>query len=201
MGSRPLVVEPWTEAGRPAMPADGLLVLRLATPDSRNRDSARRLVRNALCRILALLLDCRPESVPLLSPPGQPLRLAGPAEKIGLSVSHETGISLLAIHLHGAVGIDVLRPADIPVDDTELLRLSSDYFGPEAAAQLSLLPQEARRQAFALAWVKLEAGLKCLGEGLAEWSPQRQALLADCRVRALGLPEGLVGAVAHRISR
>lgn len=199
MPDRPLVVHRWTDTDRPAMPADGLQLFSLATPASPHRDGARQLVRNALREILAPLLGCAPTAVPLRSAPGLPLRLDIPEGQIGLSVSHEAGLSLLAIHLHGPVGIDLLRVADLPVDDTELQRLSMDYCGEEAPASLATLPKEARRQAFAQSWVKLEASLKCLGEGLTEWSPERQVMLADCRIRELALPEGMVGAVAQQI--
>lgn len=199
MTGPPRVVHCWTDADRPAMPADGLQVFSLKTPAGPHRDAARQLVRSALREILAPLLGCAPQAVPLFSVPGQPLRLNIAQSKIGLSVSHETGLSLLALHLHGAVGIDLVRLADIPEDDTELQRLSADYYGAEAAASLAALHREARRQAFARAWVKLEASLKCLGEGLTEWSPERQAWLANCRVRELALPAGMVGAVSHRI--
>lgn len=199
MKNRPLVVPHWTGAAPLAMPEDGLLVFSLVTPLTRNRDSARQQVRSALRATLAPLLGCAPEAVPLRSHPGQPLRLDVPQGKIGLSVSHETGLSLLAIHLNGTVGVDLLRVADIPKDDAELQRLSADYCGAESAASLAALPKEARRQAFARAWVTLEAGLKCLGEGLAEWSPERQVWLVNCRIRELALPEGLVGAVASLI--
>lgn len=199
MDGRPLVVPHWTGAAPLAMPADGLLVFSLTTPGTRNRDNARQLARSALREILAPLLGCAPESVPLRSPPGQPLRLDVPEGKIGLSVSHETGFSLLAIHLNGTVGVDLLRLADIPEDDAELQRLSADYCGAESAASLAAQPKEARRQAFAQAWVRLEASLKCLGEGLTEWSPQRQVMLADCRIREIALPEGMVGAVASLV--
>lgn len=199
MKNRPLVVPHWTGAAPLAMPEDGLLVFSLTTPLTRNRDSARQQVRDALRATLAPLLGYTPEAVPLRSHTGQPLRLDVPEGKIGLSVSHEAGLSLLAIHLHGPVGIDLLRVADLPVDDTELQRLSMDYCGEEAPASLATLPKEARRQAFAQSWVKLEASLKCLGEGLTEWSPERQVMLADCRIRELALPEGMVGAVAQQI--
>jgi 4'-phosphopantetheinyl transferase len=200
MKSRPLVVPPWTAAGRLAMPEDGLLVFSL-TPCSTNRDAARQLVRSALRETLAPLLGCTPAAVPLISLPGRAIHLAPQEGEIGLSVSHEAGLSLVAIHLHGAVGVDLLRVAEIPLAGDEVLRLATDYLGAEVASRLSSLLEEARRQAFAKAWAGLEAGLKCLGKGLAEWSPERQALLANCRIRELALPAGLLGAVAVRIGQ
>jgi 4'-phosphopantetheinyl transferase len=199
MKSRPLVVPPWTAAGRLPMPEDGLLVFSLTTPYDTNRDVARQLVRTALRETLAPLLGCTPAAVPLISVPGQAIRLALQEGKIGLSVSHEAGLSLVAIHLHGAVGVDLLRVAEIPLAGEEVLRLARDYLGAGVASRLSSLTEEARWQAFAEAWAGLEAGLKCQGEGLVECSPERQALLANCRIRELALPAGLLGAVAVRI--
>lgn len=181
------------------MPEDGLLVFSLATPYDTNRDAARQFVRTALRETLAPRLGCTPAAVPLISIPGQPLRLAGLEGEIGLSVGHEAGLSLVAIHRNGAIGVDLLRVTGMPLVGDEVLRLAKDYLGAEAASRLDSLPEEARRQAFAEAWVGLEAGLKCLGEDLAEWSTERQVLLANCRIRELALPEGLVGAVAVRI--
>ncbi|MBS1161375.1 MAG: hypothetical protein H6R15_3794 [Proteobacteria bacterium] len=196
MNSPPIVVPQWTGAGSLPTPENGLLVFWLTTPFTQNRDLARQLVRSALREMLAPLLDCAPATVPLLSQPGQPLRLAGRERQIGLSVSHAAGRSLVAIHLNGAVGVDLLRVDDLAMKDAELQRMAMDYLGNEVARTLAGLPGEAQRQAFANAWVGLEAGLKCLGDGLAEWSPERQALLAHCRIRGLLLPEGVVGAVA-----
>lgn len=196
MNSQPLIVPQWTGAGSLPTPENGLLVFWLTTPFSQNRDIARQLVRSALRDSLAPLLDCAPAAVPLLAQPGQPLRLAGRERQIGLSVSHTPGLSLVAIHRHGAVGVDLLRVDDLTMKDAELQRMAEDYLGNEVARTLAGLLGERRRQAFAEAWVGLEAGLKCLGEGLAEWSPERQTLLANCRIRELALPKGLVGAVA-----
>lgn len=199
MPDRPLVVPAWTQDEPLPMPRDGLLVFSLSTPFTRNRDLARQQTRAALCEVLAPLLGCPPQEVPLLSALGQPPRLRGRDSRIGLSVSHEAGLSLVAIHLNGAVGVDLLRVAEIPREDDELLLLSAEYLGTETASMLADLPQNACRQAFARTWVALEAGLKCLGRGLTEWSPERQILLANCRIRELALPEGLIGAVALRI--
>jgi len=199
MHCRPLLVPQWPGSGPLAPAEDGLLVFSLDTPCTRNRDRARQLVRNALREMLAPLLGCTPAAVPLIAESGEPLRLAGLESAIGLSVSHETGLSLVAIHLNGAVGVDLLQVAEMSMNGNEVLRLATDYLGTGVASRLASLPEETRRQAFAKAWVGLEAGLKCLGEGLREYSPERQVLLANCRIRELALPTGLLGAVALRI--
>jgi 4'-phosphopantetheinyl transferase len=165
----------------------------LATPDTPQRAEARRLVRAALRETLAELLSVAPERLPLLSVPGQPLRLGAPWENIGLSVSHEPGLSLFAINLAGPLGVDLLRVAALPAD---LAPLARDYLGPAAAEQLAALAPAARRQAFAVAWTQFEASLKCLGLALGEWTPQRAAHLATCRVTQLTMPAGWVAALA-----
>ncbi|MGE5472300.1 MAG: 4'-phosphopantetheinyl transferase family protein [Bacteroidota bacterium] len=191
-----VAIQPWRLGGTAPQIGGELLVFSIATPATAIRDQARQQVRQALREILAPALGCLVPEVPLLSSPGQPLQLDFPGHSMGLSVSHEVGLSLFAINPPGPVGVDLLKLEQLPLADEELLRLATDYLGPETAHALGCSTTGQRRQMFALAWAKHEASLKCLGEGLREWSPPRQAKLAPCRVRELALPEGWAGAVA-----
>ncbi|NTV10021.1 MAG: 4'-phosphopantetheinyl transferase superfamily protein [Zoogloea sp.] len=192
----PLAVHRWPAAGAPIAPQHGLLIIAVDTQHSTQREEARRLVRAALAELLGAHLGCPAAAVRLVSHPGQPLRLDRPDTRIGLSVSHEPGLSLAVAHLAGPVGIDLLQVPRDPGWLAEIPLLARDYLGPEIAAQIAALPADERAFRFAREWTALEAGLKCLGSGLDEWSPALQQRLAGCRRHRLQLPGDHVGAVA-----
>lgn len=176
--------------------ADQLLVLGIETPHSTLRDAARATVRSVARQALGAILACRPESVPLVSSPGQPLRVDLPGRPIGLSVSHEAGLSLLAINLHGAVGIDLMR-LDQQFDwASDWQPVAHDYLGQDAGTAIANAPAERRQKMFAGHWTALEASLKCNGLPLSEWDAMRARNLRQCRTAALELPHNMVGAVA-----
>jgi 4'-phosphopantetheinyl transferase len=172
--------------------APGLHLRCIETPETPLRESARRIVRAALREVLSSLLPAPCESPVLISVPGQPIRLAPPWADVGLSVSHEPGLSLLAINLDGPVGVDLLRVAAIPAD----IAVARDYLGPDIARTLAMLPTGQRPQHFARAWARFEARLKCQALELREWTPELAERLAACSVAELALPAGWVGAVA-----
>jgi len=168
--------------------AQELLIVAVDTPDTPIRDSARRLVRAVLRQILG--------EVELISTPGQPIRLARPDSRLGISISHENGLSLLAIHRSGPVGIDLLNIAGAPDWQAEISTLAIDYLGPASARSIAGLSPSAQMAAFAQAWTAHEARLKCRGLALEEWSAALAAQLSPCCVQQLALPAGYVGAVA-----
>lgn len=174
------------------LPAGARLhLLAVETPDTPLRESARGLIRTALREALAQILGRPASSLSIHSVPGEAPRIL-PDCQAGLSISHEAGLSLAAIHLDGAVGVDCLRVselADLPV-------LARDYLGTEAAQAIARLPQSEHASAFAQAWCAHEAKLKCLGLGLQEWSPELACRLSACVAEALALPAGWAGAVA-----
>ena len=173
-----------------------LLVISVVTPDSTLRDTARAQMRDALREVLSLQLGCAPESVVLQSIPGQPLRVEQPGhgQNIGLSISHEAGLSVAALRRNGPVGVDILRIA--PAFDWQAV--ACDYLGPQAVRRIASLPDPEQLLAFAREWTRLEAGLKCLGLGLQEWNPALRQRLENCRVIELELPSELCGSVAYR---
>ena len=132
----------------------------------------------------------------LKSIPGQPLRVEQPShgQNIGLSISHEAGLSVAALRRNGPVGVDIMRIA--PAFDWQAL--ARDYLGPQAVRRIASQPESEKPMAFAREWTRLEAGLKCLGLALQEWSPALAERLESCQLMALDLPSGLCGAVAWR---
>ena len=163
-------------------PCRDILIAAVDTPMTANRDAARRLVRQALQDALDARLG---ERVDLIEVRGQALRLAAPHAGIGLSVSHVPGLSLLAIHLAGPIGIDLLGLDQIPSDPEERQRVSTDYLGKGIC--------DPRR--FAQAWTRYEASSKCLGQPIAEG---RGDNLAGCRCIDLALPDNYLGSLAIR---
>lgn len=170
--------------------AQSLLLVAIDTPCTSVRDTARRLVRGVLREILG--------NVELISVPGQAICLAQADSPIGISVSHESGLSLLAVNFSGPVGIDLLRIPDDPDWEGQIPALASDYLGPTLARQLSDLAPQERLAHFAQAWTRHEARLKCQGLPLTEWSSILEASLNEYRARPLALPSGYVGAVATK---
>jgi 4'-phosphopantetheinyl transferase len=170
--------------------AQDLLIVAINTPHTPIRDTARQRVRGALREILG--------DVELISVPGQAIRLAQADSTIGISVSHESGLSLLAVNFSGPVGIDLLRIPDDPDWASQISMLASDYLGPKIARQISDLAPQERMKNFAQAWTAHEARLKCRGLALAEWSSELEASLSKCCVQPLALPPGYVGAVATK---
>jgi 4'-phosphopantetheinyl transferase len=196
MSNPPLAVDPWP-ASRPlfleGQRADReLIAISIATPDTAIRAAARQQIRDALRDVLSALLGQPFETAPLISQPGQALRIDMAGQCIGLSVSHEPGITLAAIHRHGAVGIDLMRTA--PTFDWK--PVAHDYLGAQACDRIARTPTAQQPHAFALEWTRFEAGLKCLGLALTEWNPVLERRLACCRHIELELPEGFAGAVA-----
>ena len=165
-----------------------LLIVAVNTKNTSIRESARQLVRTVLREMLG--------DVKLISTPGQPLRLAGQDSQPGISVSHERGLSLLAIHFSGPVGVDLLRIGEPAGWQTEIPTLAVDYLGPEIAQRIARLPPPEQLAQFAQAWTDHEARLKCRGSGLEEWSHALENGLSPYGVQCLALPAGFVGAVA-----
>jgi len=161
-------------------------VLALALPPTLPRPQARLALRQALLEALAQQLGASIEELQLETVPGLAPRLIGHA--IGISFSHEAGLSLAAVNLLGPVGVDLLLDAPAPPDWQAVAR---DYLGPQAQAGM-------RAQDFGLAWTAHEARLKFHRRALSEWQPcmAEPTWLATCQCHALRLPQGWVGSLA-----
>jgi 4'-phosphopantetheinyl transferase len=160
-----------------------------------DREAARHAIRQAIVAELADASGVAPERITLHSAEGQVpwAQLASPAgpRRAWLAISHDGELSVAAISLQGAVGIDVSRIEDIP--DWE--PVARDYLGPGITAMLAALPAGERALALARAWTEREARLKYFGRELVEWSDVGDRLLQACRCLPLDLPEGYVGAL------
>jgi 4'-phosphopantetheinyl transferase len=195
-----VLVHPWPDAAPLALKAlrgaQALTVIHVTTPNTEIRNEAREHLRAALRELLAALLQQPAVTLPLVSQPGQALVLDLPGRPIGLSVSHAPGLSVAAVHRHGAVGVDVMRIADGADWMPDWETVARDYLGPQAQARIANVTTDQRPYAFAREWTALEASLKCLGIGLTEWTPALERRLAGCMVTTLDVPLGLCGAVA-----
>ncbi|KAB8050095.1 4'-phosphopantetheinyl transferase superfamily protein [Janthinobacterium rivuli] len=167
--------------------ADGVLVIGMVPPPSRMeaRTHLRQAVREAVAQWLKLSI----ETISVESTPGQPPRLLLAGGAAGLSFSHDEGLSLAAVHLHGAVGIDVMRVQAI----ADWFMLARDYLGPQVADALAACPADQRPLALAQAWTAREAALKCAGLQLTEWDGAAPA----CRLQALRLAAPYVATLAY----
>ncbi len=174
---------------------DGLFVIGLAGDGE--RAVARRRIRVALREALAQLTGVPVEDIAIESVPGRApsVSFAGaPRDHAvpGIAITHDGALSLAAIHLHGRIGIDLMRVHEIPELDT----LARDYLGPRIAAQLHASAPAERAAAFARAWSEHEARLKCFGLQLAEWTSEADRYTALCRCMPLDLAAGLAGSLA-----
>ena len=191
-------VHPWPDGLAQAL-ADlrgaGLTVLSVPMLPTAHRAEARSAIRHAVQHTLAAFLNCPATSVALLSRPGQATQVAAPnAGLVHLSISHTPGFSVAAISTRGAVGVDVMA-VDTP-NMPDWADVARDYLGPLAAKALQHVQPDDRPAAFARAWTVLEAGLKCLGLGLTEWTPGLATRLQACRITPLALTPDCCGALA-----
>ena len=158
----------------------------------------------SLRRLLAERLEQDPEAVSLLREPcshcggphGRPYVLG---RGVHFSLSHTRGMVLIALASR-PVGIDVETLLDAPVVDELISQLH-----PDEAAELAVVPYEARPRAFARCWTRKEAVLKATGVGLnvepaltyvgtgAQPASQQAWLLAD-----VATEPGYAAAVALR---
>jgi 4'-phosphopantetheinyl transferase len=187
----PVTVLPWPAE---LSPDTGLCVISVATPPGTDRTVGRRRIRAALREALGALLGRPARSLELHATAGSRLRVEG--LNVGLSVSHDDGLSLGAIHLHRQVGIDLMRVPSAADFYPDWRVLARDYLGPQVSLLLEKTTAAARPQAFAEEWCAQEARLKCAGSPLTEWEAARHCQLAACELRPLRLPPGLVGRIA-----
>ena len=174
----------------------GLTVISVETPATTDRLLARALVRTALRETLAAFLHRSAASFKLVSCPGQALRLDCSPEQLTVALSHAPGLSLAAIGRQARLGVDVMAVDRGPEAMPDWADVARDYLGPAVTARLNDLSPLQRTAAFAQAWTRFEACLKCHGSALTEWTPGLALQLAPCRIGALALPENYRGAIA-----
>ncbi|OEZ97298.1 4'-phosphopantetheinyl transferase superfamily protein [Janthinobacterium sp. HH107] len=166
---------------------DGVLAIGIVPPPSRVEARAR--LRQAVREAAAQWQNLDIGAITVESTPGTPPRLLLAGRPAGLSFSHDEGLSLAAIGLHGPVGIDVMRVQDI----ADWFILARDYLGPQVAQELAAGPDAQRPRRLAQAWTAREAALKCAGKQLAEWDGAAPA----CRLKTLALSAPYVATLAY----
>ena len=200
MPEAPLAVHAWPDGLAQALTdlrSIGMTALSVPTSLTACRTDARHAIRHAVQHTLAAFLDRPAASVAVLSRPGQAPQVIAPgAGLVRLSISHLPSLSVAAISLRSAVGVDVMAI------DTQSLPdwadVARDYLGPLAAKALQQTPPHNHPAAFAQAWTTMEACLKCLGLGLTEWTPGLAARLQECTLTTLALPAGSCGFLAFQ---
>lgn len=132
----------------------------------RQEDRQRFLLGRAGLRILlAQLLDLDPQKLLIqCTSHGKPVLVAGSSElPPHFNISHAGDLVLLALHPSLAVGVDVER-----LDRScHWERLAQRVLSAAELAALLELPPQQRSAKMLLYWCRLEAELKCLGDGLA----------------------------------
>jgi 4'-phosphopantetheinyl transferase len=183
----------WADGAFSAPPPDTVDVHVVGVRGLPDRATARRTIRTALLAALADALAPPATRIRLGGAPGEaPYALVDDGRRIDLAISHDGDVSVAALRLDGAVGIDVMRVADVP----DWHAVARDYLGPACAAALADVPAPARAAAFARAWSEREARLKCRGLALAEWRADLDVELAACRCLPLAVPDGYVATLA-----
>lgn len=163
-----------------------------------HRTQARMQLRAALTDVLSTFLACAPEDIDLTHKPGQApkrnLCLSMPEMQIGISISHEQGLSIAAIYLNGDVGVDLV------LIDTQIewQAVADLYLGPQVSAEIAKAPASQQAACFSVEWANFEAKLKCCQRALTEWSPELEQALKNCVVHELDLPQGYAGVLALR---
>ena len=172
--------------------ADGLYVLAVRTGSGQQRAPARVQLREPLRAALSELLVLPQQQISIHATPGSAPHIDAAGGKVACSFSHEDGLSLAAVNLHGPVGIDLMKVQDIP--DWE--SVARDYLGPEACAALRACRPQDRPRALAQAWTAHEARLKCLGLPLTEWHALTTAQHAP-HLLELPVPPGWCASLAY----
>lgn len=130
--------------------------------DRREYAAAHALLRRAVAKALG----CNPSAVPIRTNPcpqcgslhGRPFIEGNPG--LGISLSHTRGAVLVGL-ANGAVGVDIECIPDVNVVDELLGELH-----PAEQKILTNLSKQDRPATFAQLWVRKEAYLKALGQGL-----------------------------------
>ncbi|MDO5625804.1 MAG: hypothetical protein Q4G71_14075 [Pseudomonadota bacterium] len=122
--------------------------------------------------------------------------LAARLSRTALSISHDTGVSLIAWHGAGPVGVDVVR-LGVTASANELAHIAALYLEPKSPSALVQQAQSAiNNEAILQRWACHEARLKCAGLGLVEWNDALAAALAHIHAVRVKLPPWAGDAVA-----
>ncbi|WP_243041004.1 4'-phosphopantetheinyl transferase family protein [Dyella sedimenti] len=192
---------PWqTDAAERLTPAEQARSWRF----HHDRDRRTYVLAHACWRIaLGEVLGCDTRDVALASSAsGQP-RLPGTA--FATSLSHSGSHVAIAVARAPIVGVDI----ECSPTRTSLRAIEDMLCTPGEALAMRALPDDARTTAMLALWTRKEALLKAFGIGLcvtpsAIAAPGQHAIdpplaaagMPACRIHALPLPAGLLGAIA-----
>jgi 4'-phosphopantetheinyl transferase len=188
--SGPVMVYVWPE--QPTLPPRGQVVLvRVAVAEA--RDVARRELRAVLRRVLAAWTGLAPGQLPLEETPRGPVwRGLLEGLPLDISLSYSPDEAWIGFLRGGWIGIDVSSAAAF----AEVEDVARHYLAPVVAAGIRATAHPAR--AFAVAWTERESRLKCLKQGLVEWTAGQAEREAECLCHRLRFSDRLVGAVSWR---
>ena len=194
MNGQSIAVLPWPahEALVEQKNTSTVFIISIRTIESNDRRLARRQIRAALEEAIGVLMGSDSVQFNLIAIPGQPPCLS--QSSIGLSLSHESGLSVAAIHLRGAVGIDIVRRDIVAAAEGDWHRLAHDYLGQAASERIEQSSPEQRLDCFSREWTAREARLKCSGSTLVEWRYKPDPLTHGTALR-IDLPQPYVGTV------
>jgi len=180
--------------------------------DRMTRDQQRLAARRVLRQVLAAHLKVALDAIVMARQPGlapqwhvrSTENVTGAAMgPVGVSLSHEEGISLIALRPEAELGVDLFdlfNPSRVQAwPDT--LDVATLYLGPEATrrcADAAGLGDTQLARQFGVEWTRHEAAIKCLGHALREWHPALAAQAESCVIQSLALPEPWLGAAAWR---
>lgn len=156
------------------------------------------LARSGLKSLLAQVLGVEPLSLEIeAGPRGKPYLAPSAAvpSPPQFNGSHAGELVLLALHPSQAVGVDTER-LDRRFDRQ---RLAPRLLSSQQQAELDRLPPDHQRAVLLGQWCRLEAQLKCSGQGLAGLEALRQELSSRpnrANLMDLALPAGYCGALA-----
>lgn len=178
-------------------PAELRHAVRLRVPAARARHVA---ARACLRRVLGARLGLPPSAVALASTSDGALQVVGHPD-LHVSISHTTGLVLVAVSTGGPVGVDVERA------DRERLPPVQAWVVPEELAALPDASAADRRRALLQLWTAKEAVTKALGTGLG--TPLRAVTVigdeahgpgqvTGWHIEPIALPPTHVGTVALR---
>lgn len=121
------------------------------------------LTRSALRALLARYLDAPPPSIAFVQGPhGKPALAESAESDLRFNLSHSGDQALLAFTCGHDVGVDIERVSGA----RDATAIASRFFATQEAEALRAIPEAARPAAFFRCWVRKEACLKALGEGI-----------------------------------
>ena len=160
----------FTRPQHPPLPPVGEAVL-VGVPIHSTRTTARLQIRTATREILAGWSGVPPARIQLRETSCGPLLpglIDGSAVAVSFSYAEDT--AWIGLVRGRAIGVDALRVRSF----AEMNSVAKLYLDPERHREIQA--SAAPALAFALAWTELEARLKCLRQGLSEWTSGRHPL-------------------------